>query len=86
MAQAPRPTGPLPRGGPPSGAEFAGIGIQFAAGILLFVFLGSWADKQLGTSPWLLLLGVLGGFALSTLWIYRRLVIRPRERAREGKE
>ncbi len=52
-----------PRQPPPavSGAEFAGIGLQFAAVILAFTFVGYWLDKRLGTSPWLLVLGVFGG-------------------------
>ncbi len=44
-----------------SGAEFAGIGLQFAAVILAFTFAGYGLDKRLGTSPWLLVLGVFGG-------------------------
>jgi hypothetical protein len=32
------------------------------------------------------MLGVFGGFALSLTWIYRRLVVEPRERAkRDGR-
>lgn len=49
-----------------SGAEFAGVGFQFAAVILVFTFAGIWLDKRLGTSPWLLILfvflGAGGGF------------------------
>ena len=49
-----------------SGAEFAGIGVQFALTIMVFVFAGVWLDRRLGTSPWLLLLcvffGAGGGF------------------------
>ena len=49
-----------------SGAEFAGIGVQFALTILVFVFAGVWLDKRFGTSPWLVLVGVVigagGGF------------------------
>jgi ATP synthase protein I len=70
----------------PDASQYAGVGIQFAAGILLFTFAGRWLDGRLGTSPWLLLLGVMLGFALSTFWIYRQLVVRPRERARDGRE
>lgn len=85
MAQ--RPGGP---GGakPPAvdAGEYAGVGVTFAAGILLFTFLGKWADDRLGTAPWLLMLGVFGGFAVSLLWIYRRLVVLPRERAARRAE
>jgi ATP synthase protein I len=55
-----------PRGGGISGAEFAGIGIQFALVILVFTAAGVWLDKRLGTSPWLVILcvflGAGGGF------------------------
>ena len=80
---------PSPRGGSrqkgPDPAEYAGLGLTFGAGILLFTFVGSWLDRRLGTEPWLLLVGVFVGFGLSLLWIYRRLVIVPRERERDGE-
>lgn len=41
----------------------AGMGFQFAAAILLFVFAGQWVDSQLGTTPWGVLVGVFVGFA-----------------------
>ncbi|HEU0055529.1 MAG TPA: AtpZ/AtpI family protein [Longimicrobium sp.] len=66
------------RGGSTDGGQYVTVGVQFAAGLLLFTFAGSWLDRRLGTSPWLLLLGVMLGFGLSTLWIYRKLVIDPR--------
>ena len=56
-----------------SGAEFAGIGIQFALTILVFVFAGVWLDKRLGTSPWLLLVFVFVGAAGGFYSMYRRV-------------
>jgi F0F1-type ATP synthase assembly protein I len=85
MAQNPGPSGPR-RPDVPGAAQYAGLGLTFGAGIVLFTLLGSWLDNRLGTSPWGVMLGVFGGFALSLLWVYRRLVVVPRERAeREGK-
>ncbi len=55
-------------------ANTATVGIQFTATILGSLFLGRWLDERLGTAPWLLLLGLLLGFVLGTLWIYRRLM------------
>jgi F0F1-type ATP synthase assembly protein I len=46
-----------------SGTEFAGIGVQFALTILVFVFIGVWLDRRFGTSPWLLLVCVFVGAA-----------------------
>lgn len=66
-----------------SGAEFAGIGVQFAATILVFTFLGVWLDKRMGTSPWLLLLFVFVGAGGGFYSIYRKVVMaQKREQAR----
>lgn len=56
-----------------SGAEFAGIGIQFALTILVFVFAGVWLDRRLGTSPWLLLTFVFVGAGGGIYSMYRRV-------------
>ena len=42
-------------------SDYLGIGVQIAASFALFVFLGYWGDSKLGTSPLLLLAGVLVG-------------------------
>jgi F0F1-type ATP synthase assembly protein I len=57
----------------PDAGQYATAGLQFTAGMLLFAFAGNWLDGRLGTGPWLLLLGVFGGFGLSVVWILRRL-------------
>jgi ATP synthase protein I len=57
-----------------SGAAVAGLGLQFVIAILLFLFIGQWADKRLGTEPWLLITGVFLGAAASFYSIYRRLM------------
>lgn len=47
-------------------APYLGLGLQLAAAILVFFFIGSWADRKLGTEPWLMIAGVtvgaVGGF------------------------
>lgn len=58
----------------PNAADLMGAGVQIAVSILLFLFAGRWLDARLGTSPWLLLLGVFVGFGASFYSIYRRLV------------
>jgi len=60
-----------------------GVGLQFAASILLFLFLGMWLDKRLGTAPWLLIAGVFVGGSAGFWSMYRRLVIAPREKKKE---
>ena len=48
-------------------SRLAGIGVQFGAVISLFALAGYWLDERIGSSPWLLLLGVLLGFAGGTV-------------------
>ena len=70
------PPGPKTRGGraAPTGAEFAGAGLQFAATIVAFMFLGIWLDKTLGTSPWFVLVCVFAGAGAGFYSIYRKLI------------
>ncbi len=46
-------------------APYLGLGIQLAAAVLVFYFVGSWADSKFNTSPWLMVvcvtMGVVGG-------------------------
>lgn len=75
------------KGPPPlEPGQVLGVGLQFAASILLFLFLGSWLDGKLGTSPWLLLLGVLVGSSAGFYSLYYHLVVGQRERDRKRKE
>ena len=47
--------------------------MQFAVAVLVFVFGGLWLDKRLGTSPWLVILGVFVGGAAGFLSMYRKV-------------
>lgn len=42
-------------------SDYLGVGLQIAMSFAFFVFLGYWADSKLGTSPLLMLVGVLVG-------------------------
>jgi F0F1-type ATP synthase assembly protein I len=42
-------------------SDYLGLGLQIAASFAFFVFLGYWADSKLGSSPFLLLAGVVIG-------------------------
>lgn len=44
-------------------SDYMGVGLQIAVSFVFFVFLGYWADSKLGTSPLLLLIGVVIGMA-----------------------
>ena len=66
------PAGSAPTG--PSPAMFAGAGVQFVISILLFLYIGKWADAKLGTAPWLLMAGVFVGAGAGFYSFYRRIM------------
>ena len=66
---------------PLSGAEFAGIGVQFALTLLVFVAAGVWLDRRLGTSPWLLLICVFAGAGGGFYSMFRRVTAAQRRDA-----
>jgi F0F1-type ATP synthase assembly protein I len=54
-------------------ASFAGAGLQFAVAIVIFLLLGQWADRKLGTSPTFLLIGIFAGGGGAFYSMYRRI-------------
>lgn len=69
------------------------MGIQLALGVVVFFFLGRWLDGALGTSPWLmiagLVLGSVGGlvkFLRDAAALGRRANDEAKERRRQGHE
>ena len=66
-----------------SAMKHAGVGIQFAASILVFLYAGQWLDRRLGTSPWFLMAGVFVGGGAAFFSMYRRLMA---DQAREEAE
>lgn len=69
-----------------SASSFAGLGIQLAVFILLFLYLGQWLDKKFGTDPWLLILGVFAGAGLGFYNMYHVLTATQRAERREREE
>ena len=59
--------------GPGVGA-YAGFGLQFVIALLVFVYLGQWLDRKLGTEPLFLLLGVFVGAGGAFYSMYRKLM------------
>lgn len=51
----------------------ATAGIEFAASILAGLFVGWWADRRIGTGPWLVILGTFVGAAAGFYNLYRAL-------------
>jgi F0F1-type ATP synthase assembly protein I len=56
-------------------STFAGVGLQFAVAIVLFVLLGQWADRHFGTRPVFLLLGLFVGGGGAFYSLYRRITL-----------
>jgi F0F1-type ATP synthase assembly protein I len=54
--------------------RYAGLGMQFAGGILMFAGLGYLLDRRLHILPALTILGVIVGSVLSFLSIYRKVI------------
>jgi F0F1-type ATP synthase assembly protein I len=66
-------------------ARYSGLGLQFAATVGVFAFLGRWLDGRLGSSPGCLLAGVFLGFGLGLYSMTKKLPSsRTKPRARNG--
>ena len=58
----------------PGAGAVAGMGLQFAISILLFLLAGQWIDRKLGTEPLFLIVFVFAGAGASFFSIYRKLM------------
>ena len=56
-----------------SGADFAGVGLQFAAAIVIFLFAGQWVDDRLGTNGLFTIAGVFIGGGAAFYLMYRKI-------------
>ena len=56
-----------------SGANFAGVGLQFVAAIVIFLFAGQWVDNKLGTSGLFTIAGVFIGGGGAFYLMYRKI-------------
>lgn len=63
----------------------AGLGIQFAVSILLFLYAGQWLDRKLHTTPLCLVIGTFLGATVGFYTIYRRLMEEQRRDDNERK-
>ena len=64
------------------GYKYVSLGLTFAGGIVVFLFVGFWLDRWLGTTPIFILIGTFLGTVLSFLTVYRKL----EEEARQRRE
>ena len=51
--------------------QITSLGMEFAVAEILGAAFGFWLDKKWGTTPWMLLVGVVCGFALGFYMIWR---------------
>ena len=52
----------------------AGMGLQFAISVIVFLLAGQWLDKKFGTAPLFLMILVFVGAGASFYSIYRKLM------------
>jgi len=57
----------------PDGAELAGIGMYFAASVLIPIAIGALLDSRFHTAPWLVLLGLFVGLAAGAAAMWMKL-------------
>lgn len=57
--------------------RYAGLGVQLAVSLLLFVWIGQWADRRLGTGGLLTVVFAFAGFGGTMYWLIRSL--RPKD-------
>ena len=65
---------PDPGGGkPPGPMRYAGLGIQLAVILVVFVFAGQWADRKLGTGGIITIIAAFLGFGGTMYSLIRTL-------------
>lgn len=66
--------------------RYAGLGIQFAASILVFLYAGQWLDRRLGSDPLFLYVGVFTGAGAAFYSMYRNLMADQQREEREQQD
>ena len=64
----------------------AGMGLQFAVSVILFLLAGQWLDRKLGTAPLFLILLVFVGAGASFYSTYRKLVAQQKRQNEERRQ
>ena len=55
-------------------APYRTLGIQSAAPVVLFLFVGKYADDAFGTKPWLMVAGIVIGFTGGMIHFFREVI------------
>ncbi|MBF0587206.1 AtpZ/AtpI family protein [Prosthecochloris sp. N3] len=63
-------------------SDYLGIGFQIAVSFAFFVLIGYWGDQQLGTTPLLMLLGVVVGMVGMILLLMK--IVKQANKKRSG--
>ena len=53
--------------------RYAGLGVQLAVSILVFVLAGQWLDRRLGTGGVITVIAAFLGFGGTMYWLIRQL-------------
>jgi F0F1-type ATP synthase assembly protein I len=61
-------------------SRYSSVGVTFGVVLALFAFAGYWADKQVGSSPIFLVLGVFVGFGGGLYSLIRKIPVSSRGR------
>jgi ATP synthase protein I len=62
---------------------YGSLGIEMAACVLIGTLVGYWADKWLGTRPWILIIGFVFGAAAGFRNLYRFISEEDRNRGKK---
>ena len=72
------------------GSRYFGLALNFgttlAVSVLLLLLGGRWLDAKLGTTPWLMIVGVLLGIAASFKTLFDQLGELERERREKDRQ
>ncbi|HZN99063.1 MAG TPA: AtpZ/AtpI family protein [Gemmatimonadales bacterium] len=53
--------------------KYAGLGVQLAVSVLVFVWIGQWLDRKLGTGGLATVIAAFLGFGGTMYWLIRSL-------------
>jgi Uncharacterized protein conserved in bacteria len=66
--------------------KYAGLGLQFALSIIVFLKIGEWVDRRFGTEPIFLTVGVFTGAGAAFYSMYRGLMADQRKAEQEKED
>lgn len=65
---------------PVQAGRYLGVGMTWALSTALFLYLGTWVDRWVGTESLFALVGAFVGAAAGFYYLYYHLVVEPRSR------